>query len=592
MQKTDNSPKLISSLLRGCTVLLRVSHGYAMILVLLNIASGLIDPLNAVVYQKLLDCITDVLKEKSVQNICFVLISLLALLSVAAFILNGLIELVKRNYIDKIDLYVTEHVLEKTLSMPMEIFDNTVVYNHINTAISQTSPNCMKLLEAISEILYVTVKGTSFLYIICKFNWQIALISFLSMAPLLTLSIKINKYWYEIYKNRVEKTRLIQYLKLLMIKNSNIKEIKLFNAGTKIISIIKESFSKFIKDDFGARKKFLCKRSIIHIVNCVVEFGVKLWLLVCASARKCSIGTVVLYFNSLDSLKGAYSQFVRQISLLQNSLQYLESLDILEHKETNDNKDAVPFNSNFHVIEFKNVSFRYPGCNNYVLRNINLKLKRGETYFIVGFNGSGKTTLIKLLLGLYPPTEGEILVDDVSIQNIDIKQYYAQIGAIFQDFIQYPFDIGENIIVNADDDNPTLLSSALREVGMYDFVQSMPNKEHTLLMRDWSGGVDLSQGQWQKLAIARCIYRKGIISILDEPFSSIDAESESNIIARLRENKRDNLTVFITHRFSSISLSDQIVVLKEGKIVEQGTHNELIQHENIYYRLYASQKLD
>lgn len=592
MQKTDNSPKLISSLLRGCTVLLRVSHGYVMILVLLNIASGLIDPLNAVVYQKLLDCITDVLKEKSVQNICFVLISLLALLSVAAFILNGLIELVKRNYIDKIDLYVTEHVLEKTLSMPMETFDNTVVYNHINTAISQTSPNCMKLLEAISQILYVTVKGTSFLYIICKFNWQIALISFLSMAPLLTLSIKINKYWYEIYKNRVEKTRLIQYLKLLMIKNSNIKEIKLFNAGTKIISIIKESFSKFIKDDFGARKKFLCKRSIIHIVNCVVEFGVKLWLLVCASERKCSIGTVVLYFNSLDSLKGAYSQFVRQISLLQNSLQYLESLDILEHKETNDNKDTVPFNSNFHVIEFKNVSFRYPGCNNYVLRNINLKLERGETYFIVGFNGSGKTTLIKLLLGLYPPTEGEILVDDVSIQNIDIKQYYAQIGAIFQDFIQYPFDIGENIIVNVDDDNPTLLSSALREVGMYDFVQSMPNKEHTLLMRDWSGGVDLSQGQWQKLAIARCIYRKGIISILDEPFSSIDAESESNIIARLRENKRDNLTVFITHRFSSISLSDQIVVLKEGEIVEQGTHNELIQHENIYYRLYASQKLD
>ena len=588
MQNTDNSPKHISSLLRGCTVLLRVSHGYAIILVLLNIASGLIDPLNAIVYQKLLDCIVGVLKENSKQNICVALISLLALLSVTAFILNGIIELVKRNYIDKIDLYVTEHVLEKTLSMPMETFDNTMVYNHINTAISQTSPNCMKLLEAISEILYVTVKGTSFLYIICKFNWQIALISVLSMAPLLTLSIKINKYWYEIYKNRVEKTRLIQYLKLLMIKNSNIKEIKLFNAGTKIISIIKENFSKFIKDDFGARKKFLCKRSIIHIVNCVVEFGVKLWLLVCASARKCSIGTVVLYFNSLDNLKGAYSQFVRQISLIQNSLQYLESLDILEHKEMSDNKGTVPFNSSFHVIEFKNVSFRYPGCNNYVLRNINLKLERGETYFIVGFNGSGKTTLIKLLLGLYPPTEGEILVDDVSIQNIDIKQYYAQIGAIFQDFIQYPFDVGENIVVNAADDNPTLLSSALKEVGMYDFVQSMPNKEHTLLMRDWSGGVDLSQGQWQKLAIARCIFRKGIISILDEPFSSIDAESESDIIARLRKKRGDNLIVFITHRFSCISLSDQIVVLKEGEIVEQGTHNELIQHENIY----SSQKLD
>ena len=198
---------------------------------------------------------------------------------------------------------------------------------------------------------------------------------------------------------------------------------------------------------------------------------------------------------------------------------------------------------------------------------------------------------MKLLLRLYLPTEGEILIDGVDIQNIDIAQYYARIGAIFQDFIQYPFDISKNVIVNADKDNSIFLSSVLKEVGMYEFVQGLPNKEHTLLMRDWTGGIELSQGQWQKLAIARCIYRKGIISILDEPFSSIDAESESNIITGLRESCENRLTIFITHRFSSISLSDQIVVLKEGKIVEQGTHDELLQHGNIYYRLYSSQKL-
>ena len=591
MQRKENSKNLMRLLLRGCTVLYRASRWYAIALITLNIVNGLVDPLNAIVYQKLLDSIINVLKEERMQNICFVLISTLALLSVTAFILNGLIELVKRNYIDKIDLYVTEHVLEKTLSLPMETFDNTVVYNHINTAISQTSSNCMKLLESISEIVYVIVKGTSFLYIIWNFSWQIALISFLSMSPLLILSVKINKYWYEIYKKRVEKTRLIQYLKLLMIKNSNIKEIKLFNAGTRIINIIKEYFSNFIKEDFLTRKNFLCKRSILHVVNCVAEFGVKLWLLVCASVKKCSLGTVVLYFNSLDSLKGAYSQFIRQISLLQNSLQYLESLDILEHEERYNSGGGTPFNSCFHMIEFKNVSFRYPGCSNYVLQNINLKLERGKTYFIVGFNGSGKTTLMKLLLRLYLPTEGEILIDGVDIRGLDIVQYYAGIGAIFQDFIQYPFDISKNVIVNADKDNSIFLSSVLKEVGMYEFVQGLPNKEHTLLMRDWTGGIELSQGQWQKLAIARCIYRKGIISILDEPFSSIDAESESNIITGLRESCENRLTIFITHRFSSISLSDQIVVLKEGKIVEQGTHDELLQHGNIYYRLYSSQKL-
>ena len=313
--------------------------------------------------------------------------------------------------------------------------------------------------------------------------------------------------------------------------------------------------------------------------------------MVCASAKKCSLGTIVLYFNSLDSLKGAYSQFIQQISMFQNSLQYLESLDILEHEEKDNSTDSVPFNSHFHLIEFKNVSFRYPGCNNFVLQNINLTLERGKTYFIVGFNGSGKTTLIKLLLRLYLPTDGVILIDGEDIQNIDISQYYSKIGAIFQDFIQYPFDVSKNIIVNADRDNSELLSYALKEVGMYDFVQNLPSKEHTLLMRDWSGGIDLSQGQWQKLAIARCVYRQGIISILDEPFSSIDAESESSIITRLRESSKNNLTIFITHRFSSISLSDQIVVLKGGKIAEQGTHDELLQHRNIYYRLYSSQKL-
>ena len=454
MQKTKNSQNFMRLLLRGGTVLLGVSPKYAIVLISLNVINGLIDPLNAIVYQKLLDCVNDMLKKGSLQNTCLIMVFLLALLSITAFVLSGLIELIKRNYIDQMDLYVTEHVLEKSVLLPMETFDNAEVYNHINTAISQTSSSCMSPLEAVSEIVYVTVKGTSFLYIIWRFSWQIALLSFFSMSPLLILSVKINKYWYEIYRNRVEKTRLIQCLKMLMVKNSNIKEIKLFNAGAKIISVIKDNFSKFIRDDILARKKFLGRRSILHVINCVVEFGVKLWLLIYATTKKCTIGTIVLYFNSLDSLKSSYTQLIRQISSIQNSLQYLESLDILEHEEIDYNRIGVPFDPCFDMIEFRNVSFRYPGCSNYVLQNICLKMERGKTYVIVGFNGSGKTTLVKLLLRLYLPTEGEILIDGVNIQNIDIKQYYSKIGAVFQDFIHYPFDISENVVVSADRYNP------------------------------------------------------------------------------------------------------------------------------------------
>lgn len=591
MPKTRHSNNLIHLLKRGSAILLGASRKHITSLVILNVIGGLIDPINAIIYQNLLDCISDSLKKGSLQYICFILIALLALASVAAFILSGMVELVKRNYVDIIDLYVSEHVLEKSISLPMETFDNAKIYNHINAAISQTSSSCVRLLETVSEIIYVVVKGTSFLYIIWRFNWKIALISFLSMSPLLFLSVKINKYWYDIYKNRIEKTRLIHYLKLLMVKNSNIKEIKLFDVGEKIVTIIKENYTNFIKEDALARKTFLGKRSVHHIFSCIFEFGVKLWLVLSSIQEKCSLGTIVLYMNSLDSLKSAYAQFIRQLSLLQNSLQYLEALDILEHEDCENDTVGKPFDSCFRSIEFRNVSFRYPGCSQYVLKDINLRFDRGKTYFIVGFNGSGKTTLIKLLLRLYPPSEGEILIDGINLQDLDVKQYYANIGAIFQDFVRYPFDIWDNVLVKTDKEDLQLFSTVINQVGMYKFVSELPEREHTLLMRDWSSGIDLSQGQWQRLAIARCIYRNGVISILDEPFSSLDAEGENSIISNLRKQSCDKLTIFITHRFSSISRSDRIVVLKEGVIVEQGTHEELIRNKNIYYRLYSSQNM-
>lgn len=577
---------------KGLAILFRTSVLYALLIFSLSIVSGLLAPVNSIVFQKFLDSVVEMVNIGAYSKYGISLLLMMAMVSVASFALNGFLEYIKQVYSDKLDLFITNKVLYKSIRLPMKTFDNAEIYNHINAAISHTSSSCLNLLEAVSEMIYAIVRGVSYLLIIINCSWPIALISLVSMIPLLNTSVKINKYWYEIYYQRVERSRLIQYLKMILIKNSCVKEIKLYNVGEKIIAFIKKNFSDFLQDDKKARKRFLHKKTFVQILDNIVTFGVKLWLLISSIRKSSTLGTIVLYYTSLDELKYSYNDLIRQFSSLQNSMQYLESLEILEQEAVDCEEGNAPFDNIFREIEFKNVSFKYPGCEKYVLKDISLKFERGKTYFIVGFNGSGKTTLIKLLLRLYQPTQGRILIDGVDIQEISLSQYYANISAIFQDFIEYPFDVYENVAIRVKDNDQDRFKTVLADVEMLEFVNSLPDKEHTLLMKDWTGGTDLSQGQWQKLAIARCIYGNSIISILDEPFSSIDAEAENSIISNIRQHSGKNLMIFITHRFSSISRDDQIVVLKDGSIVEQGTHKELIQNRNIYFRLYESQKLD
>lgn len=577
---------------KGIRILFSTSYLLSFAILFLNLFGGLVAPLNALVYQGLLDWIIKMLNSRQWTPNGMVYLISLSLLGLTSYLIDRLADFIRHVFNDKLDISITEKVLQKTIHLPMETFDNARIYNHINAAATQTSSSCLSLLESISEIIYYAVQVISFFCIILRFSWPIALINFISMIPIIHILIKINKHWYEVYFTRVEKNRFIQYLKDMMVKNSYVKEIKLYNVGEKIISIITDNIASFLSEDTRARKKFLFSQTVIQALDYALTLIVKLWLIIQAIKQNCTIGTIVLYLNSLDELKTAMHQFVRQFSALQNSLQYLESLDELEKQKTENLYGQVNFESNFRKIEFRNVSFKYPGCEQYALKDVSLTFEKGKTYFIVGFNGSGKTTLIKLLLRLYPPIKGEILVDDVDINKIDLRQYYSNISAIFQDFIKYPFNVYENIAVKSGDKDVHRFNQVLKAVGMRDVVDGLPNKENTLLMRDWSGGMDLSQGQWQKLAIARCVYGNSVISILDEPFSSIDAEAESQIISNIRKESKQNITIFITHRFSSIMRDDQIIVLKDGSILEKGTHEELMANKKIYFKLHSSQKLD
>lgn len=245
--------------------------------------------------------------------------------------------------------------------------------------------------------------------------------------------------------------------------------------------------------------------------------------------------------------------------------------------------------SSIESIEFRNVSFSYPGQTVMAIKNVSLMFERGKTYSVVGLNGAGKTTLLKLILGLYTPVTGEILLNGLKLDEINMENYYLHIGAIFQDFIKYPFTIEGNVLSDLDNTQDKDIDLALQCAGLKELIKKLPKGIKTKLMREWSGGIELSQGQWQKIAIARCFNRNADLMILDEPFSAIDIESENCIVKNIKQYFQGGINIFITHHFSSISMADEVIVIDNGRVIEQGTHSQLIENKGKYFELYSEQ---
>lgn len=343
MEKTHGLKRNMMLFLKSIQIMISTSKICAASVLILSIVGALFAPINAIIYQNFLDSMVKMIGQGEWSNSGVLWLAMLTLLSVFSYSSNQLLNFIKQIFADKIDISVTEKILDKATSLPMETFDNAEVYNHINRAITQTSSSCMQLLEATTEIVYAIVKGTSFMYIIFHFSWPLAIVSLISLPPVLHVSMKVNTYMYKIFYNRAEKKRLIDYLKLLMVKNEYVKEIKLYGVGKKIISIIKSNFTSFLHEDIGAKRKFLVKKVGVQAADDAVTFGAKLWLLILAIQKNCSLGTIILYFSSLDNLKYSYLELINHLSSLQNSLLYMESLDILDHEKVQMRQARINF---------------------------------------------------------------------------------------------------------------------------------------------------------------------------------------------------------------------------------------------------------
>ncbi|MEI7990441.1 MAG: ABC transporter ATP-binding protein [Chloroflexota bacterium] len=308
------------------------------------------------------------------------------------------------------------------------------------------------------------------------------------------------------------------------------------------------------------------------------------------------IGQFTLVFQQTMNLASSAEAILSQYSSMSIRIKYIDKFfEFMNMKPliTTNTKDitTIPNEPTPTQIEFVDVSFRYPGTEINILHNFNMKINSGEKIALVGENGAGKSTIIKLILRFYDVTEGKILLNGTDIKNVDLGKWRTSVGALFQDFIKYQFTFKENIVLGntRNQNNKDLMNEVVEKAGIEECLQNLPNGYQQVVGKMFDGGMDLSGGQWQKLALARAFYRDAPILILDEPTSAIDAKAEYEIFERVQKLQDNKTVIIISHRFSTVRNADRILVLNGGKIIEEGDHQQLLAKDGVYAELFNLQ---
>ena len=436
---------------------------------------------------------------------------------------------------------------------------------------------------------------TATLVVSTKFPVFVPIIVFSTIPLYLSLDKYRDDTWPFMSKERGLLERLFQYIRFTFSNPSTSKEIAIFKNGQILLDKFKYSHDLYYRRISKVYSKTLFIILLSGTIQ-VVAFAITQALnLIAVFAGKLAIGQFTLYFQqTLNLAKGAEGVLDHYSSMNMRSKyidQYFELLEFPNSIVLADKPVPFPKQPKLPILEFKNVSFKYPESKRFILKNFNLIIESGEKIALVGENGAGKSTLIKLILRFYDATEGEILLNGVNIKEVNLNDWYKQIGALFQDFIKYQFTFKENVIYGDVTKRNDLLAikEAIQKAGADSYLKDLPKGIDQVVGKTFEDGVDLSGGQWQKLALARAFFRDAPILILDEPTSAIDAKAEYEIFQKVGELQKDKTVIIISHRFSTVRNADRILVLEGGKIIEEGNHEKLMKKDGLYAELFNIQ---
>lgn len=428
--------------------------------------------------------------------------------------------------------------------------------------------------------------------------WWAALLILSFAIPLFALSMKSGRSIYEANREVSKYRRRYQYLSQVLTGREAVDERLLFGYGEKLNDTWHERYEQAYQMEFSTRRRWFVRMKAGSVLTAIASMLAVLVLLGPVLAGTITVGMFISLVNAILGIVHLMSwQFTNCIDQLAGNREYLADLTKFANLEETADAQAVPAESIpvFESLEFRGVSFRYPGTERLILNNLSFTVEAGRHYALVGINGAGKSTIAKLIIGLYDNFEGEILLNGRSLREYTQSQLKALVNMVYQDFARYYVPMRDNIAIGrarllGSRDSDAEIEQAAASVGLTDVIARLPQGLDTPLGRILHDGQELSGGEWQRVAMARAVFNPAPFTILDEPTAALDPISESRLYHEFEWISRGKTTIFISHRLGSTKLADEILVIDEGHVAEQGTHEELMQGQGIYAKMYDSQR--
>lgn len=485
-------------------------------------------------------------------------------------------------------------IAEKFQAIPQKTIDKPDFLDLYKNTLEQSSYAPIEILNNLFNIISSGIGLIGYLIILLQLNIYFIFLLIVFSILIYYMKYHIQNKLFEFMQNTTSKYREIQYYYDLISNKNFSNEIRLFN----LFGYLKKQRGILFLKLMGERTKIINKNILctfgITSISIIIMGILELTLIKSVISDAIFLSEFVLYNTALVSLEIGLFSFVEQIADNNSSIKFLNYL--FEFLNYQNKHQPIKYNSKNikkpYEIIFNNVSFKYPGTKNLNLKNINLKIKSGDKICLVGENGSGKTTLIKLLLRIYEPTSGTIFLNGIDIKNYNLKDYQNIFSTTFQEFIHYNLDVRSNIAFGNTKkiDDTEYLKKVAKKTNSANFIKNYPNGYETKLSKEfYDYGIEPSIGQWQKLAVSRALFKDSPILILDEPTASLDPKAEEEVFKIFDEFEKEKILLIISHRMYSAKLADKIILLSQGRILEMGSHKELINQKGKYYELYSLQ---